>query len=215
MKKTALILLFSLSVSLGFSQSRKIDVPTNRFADTTIFYKKHYKKISGLGLSNLYYKHDSVSFRFWTDRHLLDFKIGQNGKIYCDLFSFVLFIPGKGGASRYHYSKIELEEKVATYLWMKMDSLGIVKMPDESKIPGERGYVIIDGYTCITELSTDSVYKFCTFSTPEAHHDSFKEAKNMSDFLKIVEETIGLRNRFHILLDNKPYDGFCIIEDFR
>lgn len=209
MKASIIILLFFLSAELGFSQSRIFDIPTNGLGE--YYYKKHNKRISGLGIINLQYKSDSINFRFWTDKNLLDFKISRKGRLHCDLFTFVRLISSKGQQTRYHYNKFGLKKEDATFLWQNLNTLGIVNMPDESKIPGKREYIIVDGYSCITELSTDSIYKFSTFSSPEAHPDSFIEAKKVADFLMVAEKRLGLKSRFKKLIINKHKDCFYML----
>ena len=96
MKNTTLILILMVLNNVGFSQTRKIDIPMNQMNDTIYFYTIHENQTKQLGLENLYNDYDSLNFRFWSDYQVLDFKISKGNEILCELYNFVWKTPAKG-----------------------------------------------------------------------------------------------------------------------
>ncbi|HOV98656.1 MAG TPA: hypothetical protein PK595_03675 [Bacteroidota bacterium] len=208
MKAIAIILTFLISTNMGFSQSRKIDIPKNQNNNDTIyFYKIHDNQLKQLGLNNLLYKHDSICFRFWMDYQVLDFKISKSNRVICDLYSFVWVDPKKGELPDYKnrkliFNKVSISDDTSLILWQKALNLGLFDLPTDSKINGWVQWC--DGITYITEYSSDSIYKYSTYGNPNAQADSITEAKKVQEFYHFADTTIGLQKRFQRFTNGLP-----------
>jgi len=203
MKTSILFLLFGISVGSVFSQKRIIDLPNSSYMDMSSYLTSNQERVLDFRLDDLREHHDSLNFRFWTDRQLLDFKRDLKGNLSLNVYYFVFYSPFKSKKPMQHiFLKQEISKNDAVQLWGEMLKSGILFMPDQNKIKGWG--MVIDGYYYSTELSTDSLYKFATYSCPEYMINKCSEAKAIVEFIELVNLKVGLKKTMQNFIDSSP-----------
>ena len=194
MKVLLSIIVFLFIISAWGQTNKKVNIPIfknyKNEPDTSLWFKWKYALIKEINLKDLQTTSDSFHFRFWSDVQAVDIWTfdyrAYFGTItnYAQQYNSNLIRKGIYKIERIFSNQIILDTSKAREIFKTIETLSIISIPSDNKIPGwENGF---DGEEFLIETSTPNEYNFKEYWTPRAFADSLKEAKQMQTFVDFL-----------------------------
>jgi hypothetical protein len=205
--RTLITTIFLLIFAASFGQTKSYYNIVDSNGDTTFWYKYQTKQIKKLSLPLLNTVSNSIFFRVWTNKQVIEIFQNQTGALSGKLITWIdEYAPyNEKPTNRTFIKEKALTGDTANLVRQLFLSSGILILPTDDSIKGwQHGF---DGITYFIEYSTKDNYYFKSYWTPKAQ-DSLNEAIQVQNFIDSAFSLVKAGYVWKFFAKIIPYESY-------